>query len=308
MLKYAITYGLFICSTLAIGTTNAARKTCEAGCRVIPQKARQQLRLNCEPTETNEEKMHMLYFGIPLISREAALDWGHTVNLLNNTLASIAQQTDKRVHALIACHDTPPIHKHFLSLVTFLPVNTPIPTTVSEMRLDKGRKKLEAGQYLRKLGGGYLMFLDSDDLVHKNLAAHVLNANNPFGYIVKSGYEYYSSTGRLLLQKDNFNQICGSCAIFKLKPEDLPEHSDDTDCFHSKLQSHKEFENVCRAHNRPLSAIPFPAVIYLRTSNITISTRFFKATGLRLWKNRIKQFLLRKKLTPVIRNDFSLTA
>jgi hypothetical protein len=254
------------------------------------------------------ENSPTLYFGIPLISKDAAVDWEHTVALLNNTLSSIAQQTDKRVHVLIVCHDIPVVHKRFLPLITFLPLDLPIPTTVSEMRADKGRKKLEMGIHLRTLGGGYLMFLDSDDLVHKNLAAHVLNTQDPNGYVVTSGYEYYSDTHSLLVQKNGFNHICGSCGIFKLNVEDLPVDANDSNAFHCKLQSHKEFANVCARHNRPLSPIPFPAVIYLRTSNITISTRFFKATGIRLWKKRIKNILRRKKLTPQISSAFHLSA
>lgn len=250
----------------------------------------------------------MLYFGIPLISKDASVNWDQTVNLLNNTLSSIAQQTDKRVHALIACHDIPPIAKRFQPLVTFLPVDSPIPQTVEAMRADKGRKKQEIGLHLRSLGGGYLMFLDSDDLIDKDLASYVLNTQDPSGYIIKSGYEYYSDTGNLLLQKGNFDQICGSCAIFNLKEEDLPQHAEDKECFFGKLQSHRGFEAVCRQNNRPLSTIPFPAAVYLRTSNFSLSTRFFKASGLRLWKQRIKNALLRKKLTPQIRSNFHLQA
>lgn len=250
----------------------------------------------------------MLYFGIPLISKGASVNWGHTVDLLQNTLSSIAQQTDKRVHTFIACHDTPPIHQRFQNMVTFLPIETPIPVTMNEMRADKGRKKQEIGAHLRTLGGGYLMFLDSDDLIDKDLAAYVLNTKNPFGYIIKSGYEYYSSTNSLLLQKGNFDQLCGSCAIFNLHPQDLPKNAEDKDCFYSKLQSHREFENVCRQHNRPLSSITFPAAIYLRTKDISLSTRFFKTTGFKLWKKRIKNVWLRKKLTPQIRSNFHLVA
>lgn len=235
------------------------------------------------------------------------MNWDHTVRLLNNTLASIAQQTDSRVHCLVACHDIPPIDEAYQHFVTFLPVDMPIPATVMEMRADKGRKKMEIGVHLRKLGGGYLMFLDSDDLVHRDFAAHVLNTNAANGYIVKNGYEFYSDNQRLLSRRD-FNQVCGSCAIFNLKEEDLPKSAEDENCFYSKLKSHKEFENICREAGRPLTPITFPAVVYLRTSDITISTRFFKATGLRLWKKRIKQLLWKKRLTPEICRDFALQA
>lgn len=250
---------------------------------------------------------NMFYFGIPLISKGAALNWPQAVQLLNSTLGSIAQQTDKRFHCLIACHDIPPIEEAYKPFVTFLPVDMPIPQGIMEMRRDKGRKKKEIGMHLRKLGGGYLMFLDSDDLVHKDLVKHVLEQGSPNGYIIYSGFEYNSGSSRLMLHK-NFNHICGSCGIFRLDPEDLPKDADDNECFFSKLQSHKEFENVCRAHGRPLTPIIFPAAVYLRTADITISTRFFKTKGLKSFKKHIKELMLRKKLTPEICQDFRLSA
>jgi len=249
----------------------------------------------------------MLYFGIPLISKAAATDWDAVVSLLNNTLEAIAQQTDSRVHCLIACHDIPEIENDYKAFVTFLPVEAPIPQSVMEMRADKGLKKMQIGVALRRYGGGYLMFLDSDDLVHKDLAAHVLGQAAPYGYIVKHGYEYYSDSRQLTLEK-TFDQVCGSCAIFNLDVESLPRSVEDETCFYSKLRSHRAFEEVCAEAGRPLQPIVFPAVIYLRTVGVTISRRFFEATGMRAVKNKVKRYLHKKKLTSTICDSFSLHA
>ena len=249
----------------------------------------------------------MFYFGIPLISKKAAVNWEQTVDLLNATLASIAQQSCDQFHCLIACHDIPPINKEFKKFVTFLQVDAPIPTGITEMRQDKGRKKRRLSAHFVEQGEGYLMFLDSDDLVHKDLVKYALETDNPNGYIVQIGYEYNSHTNRLM-RRNNFNNICGSCGIFRLKPEDREVDKQSDAFFYNKLQSHKEFDAVCAAHNRPLQPIPFPAVVYLRTADITISTRFFKAKGLRLLKQQIREQLQKKKLTPNICEDFRLRA
>lgn len=249
----------------------------------------------------------MFYFGIPLISKKAAVNWEQVVALLHATLTAVAQQTDQRFHCLIACHDIPQVDARYAPFITFLPVDAPIPQNVTEMRRDKGLKKRKIGVHLRQLGGGYLMFLDSDDLVHQDLVKYALETQNSHGYVINTGFEYDSGSGHLTLRK-NFNHICGSCAIFRLECEDLPATMEDDDCFYSKLQSHKQFENVCTQHGRPLMPVPFPAVVYLRTADITISTRFFKAKGVRLWKKQLREMLLRKRLTPEIQRSFYLQA
>ncbi len=43
---------------------------------------------------------------------------------------------------------------------------------------------------VRKLGGGYVMMLDADDLVSNRLVEYVLNDKDPHGYIVEVGYAY----------------------------------------------------------------------------------------------------------------------
>ncbi len=248
----------------------------------------------------------MFTFGTPLISKAAAVDWDKTVALLNDTLGSLAQQTDKRFRSLIACHDIPEIREEFKPFVTYLPVDTPIPKEIMEMRRDKGRKKREIAMRLRSLGGGYLMILDADDLVHKDLVKYALEANAPHGYIVKNGYMVYSGAEYALPLTGDFNQQCGSCGIFRLNVEDLPKDVSDEGSYYDTFGSHRTWEEKAKADGRPMQAVPFPAVIYLRSPDITISGRFFPEIGWRGIKKQVKLLLKRRRITPAMRADFGL--
>ncbi len=123
----------------------------------------------------------ILYFGIPLISRQAARNWDVITRLFNNTLASIFNQSNGNFKVLVACHDIPTIDPSYKSKTEFLPVDAPIPVTNAERMSDKGKKKQALAKRLHELGGGYLMFLDADDLVHRELVSYVLSQQHPHG-------------------------------------------------------------------------------------------------------------------------------
>lgn len=251
--------------------------------------------------------MTMFYFGIPFISKHAAVDWDKSVALLNNTLSSVAQQTDKRFRCLIACHDIPDVREEYKPFITFLPIDTPPPDSLSLMRQDKGRKKREIAVHLRQQGGGYLMFLDADDLVHKKLVEHALAQQAEHGYILKHGYMYYTGARKIMPVEGVFDQQCGSCAIFRFAPDDLPTSVEDETRYFSMFYKHATWEETARQHNRPLQPVPFPAAIYIRSPEISISGRFFPEIGVKYFKRKIKQWLRETSITPTIRTDFCLS-
>lgn len=208
-----------------------------------------------------------LYFGIPLISRGAAKDWNVTTQLFNNTLASIYNQSNDQFRVLVACHDIPRIEPQYAAKTEFLRVQRPIPKTSDEKMHDKAAKKIVLGHRLRSLGGGYLMFLDADDLVHRNLVNYALTQQHPHGYVLKRGYELNVRQKKVRPLRE-LDKYCGSCAIIYFQPEDLPLDPQDrySGRYFLKFKAHRTWEQVAAEHNRPLAKVPFEATVYVRNT------------------------------------------
>ena len=48
----------------------------------------------------------MIYFGIPLRSKETSNNWDKVTEFFNRTLWSVYNQTDPDFRIIVACHDT----------------------------------------------------------------------------------------------------------------------------------------------------------------------------------------------------------
>lgn len=96
----------------------------------------------------------MIYFGIPLRSKEASKDWDSVTRVFNRTLQSVYRQTDPNFKIFVACHDIPKLDKEYDERVQFLISDQPTPKTKKEMMLDKGWKVSMIAEELKRLGGG----------------------------------------------------------------------------------------------------------------------------------------------------------
>jgi len=154
-----------------------------------------------------------------------------------------------------------------LGLIVPTYLNSPIPITSDEKMVDKTIKKLAIGYQLRLHGGGYLMFLDTDNLVHCHLVEYVLDHQHPHGYISKRGYELDTRQQKIRPLK-SLDRLCVSCAIVYFQSDDLPTHpqDDSSGTYFSQFKAHPTWEQVAARHHRPLASIPFEVVIYVRNT------------------------------------------
>ena len=109
------------------------------------------------------------YFGIPLIARAAARDWGAVESLFATTLQSVLSQTDGHFHVVLAAHDLPAAWQELGrkdDRLSFLhaPWAVEPPSSAND---DGGAKKWLIRQHVLERGGGLLMFVDGDDLVDR---------------------------------------------------------------------------------------------------------------------------------------------
>jgi hypothetical protein len=126
---------------------------------------------------------------------------------------------------------------------------------------DKRSKKMLLADEICRRGGGYLMLLDSDDLVSNRVAEFVKRRHNGRGYVVDQGYIYDARLRRLSLTSE-FDRACGSSVILYLSSDDCRD--DDFgwreyvgDTWHAAFRARSE------ELGRPLEPLPFPAAIYV---------------------------------------------
>ena len=211
--------------------------------------------------------------------------WDEVERNLRYTLRSV--QASRAVDPLIviACHEAPDLgdcserNVHILS-VPFAPE-----LDVKNRIADKMRKRMFTGAWLRanlSHEGMYVMFLDADDLVHKDLAAYVLEHDNRRSYLIDKGYRYDCSSGLLDRRSSAFYRVSASSFIGYFTKEDLPNSWNDGEAPLAKFDvyphGHGEYGVIAAQMGKSPDKVPFYAVTYLMNHN----------ESLRLWKTHGK--------------------
>ncbi len=197
-------------------------------------------------------------FGIPLVARAAADDWGLVDDLLALTLGSVLAQGDGDFAVMLAGHDRPPAWKRLAAgdpRFAFLAADWP-PEAPSAANDDGGRKKWLVKQAVREEGGGLLMFLDADDWVDRDLvrAARASIAPADVGGLIGEGVAVDVASGRAArfpVSADfpaAFHELCGSSTVGRVEPASGDAVRRDP---HAVLGSHHEWaENAARDGHR----------------------------------------------------------
>ncbi|NJR49052.1 MAG: glycosyltransferase family 2 protein [Leptolyngbyaceae cyanobacterium CSU_1_3] len=134
----------------------------------------------------------ILVFLVPLRSAWSAKSWVTVCNLLERTLRSICNQTLPSFHVLIVCHDRPILSDQYNN-TEYVEVDYPAPKqpiSVSDGDLDKARKLWTGIQYAQKFANPYLMFMDADDCVSKNIVEFIAQQPQSNGWYISKGYQY----------------------------------------------------------------------------------------------------------------------
>ena len=209
----------------------------------------------------------MIYFGIPLRSKETAHNWDKVTDFFNRTLWSVYNQTDPNFKIIMACHDIPELYHEFDDRVEFIRVHAPIPHTKEEMMLDKGYKVHTIGMRIREYGGGFTMMVDADDIQSNRIAEYVNKHPNENGFLSHNGYYWHVGDDYL---KKGHKFPNGSSTIVKYSVDDLPSEyydkmvpSENTNP-HIIRKKHGDIPKICDELGRPLSPLPFIASIYVR--------------------------------------------
>ena len=222
-----------------------------------------------------------VFFAIPISPKLSDEQWDHLDALLTLTLESIDNQTDKNYTVYVCGHSCPPaVASGSFKNVEFLQADFPVPTSDDQRRRDKRRKRWRIATEVHKRGGGYYMYLDADDLVHKDLVAYVRSDNNEVGYLITHGYALDYANRRIApipgAWRKQFNEVCGSSGIVYMLPEDLPTEpypsEPNLDLLYFQISNHTRFATMAMREGKQLAPLPFPGGIYTLNHALNLSS------------------------------------
>lgn len=185
--------------------------------------------------------------------------------LLEQTLGSILVQPGN-IKVLVACNEIPQTRFNDDPRVQYLPIEGPVPADIDEMRRDKHTKRERLSQEISKLGGGYAMPVDADDLLSNRLTSFIMEDDNRTGYCFQTGYTYDAKSGAIKLS-NNFHRLCGTCGVVYIGPDELGAESKALRVLQG---GHPTFVKRAERMGKKLTPVPFPAALYVTNSGESV--------------------------------------
>ena len=250
-----------------------------------------------------------LAFLIPFKPRSACSDWELAQANLRRTIRSVQRASKDTSLIVVACHDEPELADCEPGVeVQRVPFPPPPAGVVVEGGRDKARKRRFAAAWLRQEVGGdcYIMFLDADDLVHRDLPAYVL-ANEQGSYLVDAGYILDASSGLHWRIRSGFGRICGSSFICAFREDELPSAWDDDSAPFAQFgvrpdqRGHHEYADLAAELGRPPVRVPFPAVVYVANHK---ESRWGQRTGRQRRPTWARDLVWPRRSVRALRDDF----
>jgi hypothetical protein len=248
----------------------------------------------------------LLGFLIPLKSKAVSFDWALTQALLRQTLASTSQQSCKAFHTVVVCHDRPNLGPLSTAQIKIVEVAFPPPAerTALLMRRDKERK-LELGlDYLAQLGCDWVMKLDADDLIARDVCAFINHAASD-AVIFKKGIVWSMGSNWYLSESTNFHRICGTCFALRrgFMLQDDGQRGRLFDFFIS--DHHERIEDICRENSISVLHPGFPAACYVRHLDLALS-KFYHPNHNLTVRERLGLIRRLRRLRPSVREQFGM--
>jgi hypothetical protein len=224
------------------------------------------------PDVVNSNRRGQFAFSISFKPRSACADWEQAQANLRRTIRSArgVGLTGAAIVA-VACHDEPELGDVGGKDVHVLRVPFAEPARdAKEGVRDMARKRRFIGAWLRKAfvsDEAYVMFLDADDLVHKDILDYVLTHGHG-SYVVDQGYVLDLSSGVVWRRRQGFHLTCGSSFVCRFGRDELPSSWEDDASpfgqFGSSLdqRGHSNYDQVAAELGRPPAVLPFPGVVY----------------------------------------------
>ncbi|WP_106219056.1 hypothetical protein [Pontibacter ummariensis] len=256
-------------------------------------------------------------------SKESSKNWELEEQLLERTIKSLLNQENQTFKIILVYADKPNLSISSDKLLMFefpypfleyKDINYDLPVSKEKLdikwvvgEMDKGRKIMYGCKEAKKLGCNYIMQVDSDDLVHRNLSSFVDsngNANKP-GWFIDKGYIYIEGKNYLIKQASKMNLINGSTHIIRdrliIIPDFLSTKASDffLFCNHGYLRN-----KIFHDNNEELEPLPFYGNIYIASGNN--QSNIYELSQANNLKNFFKLILRSKIITKSLKKTFGL--
>jgi len=215
--------------------------------------------------------MTLLTFIIPIRHPENSKNWQLAMNNLQETVASIANQSNPDWRAIIVANTVAKIPAFSRQIeverVDFPPnahhdqTGLDVESFRDAVRLDKGRRVL-AG-LLKAKQSKFIMLVDDDDFVSSQLAAFVATRQSANGWSLGQGF-VWDDGGHIVYRHTDFSALCGTSHIVRTDLYKIPDRFEDATENYIKrmLGSHRFIASDLASAGTPLDQLPFPGAMY----------------------------------------------
>lgn len=219
----------------------------------------------------------MLAFVTTLRHPLNSADYNRVEALLRDTLASITRQTCDDYVVIIVGNRRPsfalPPRMHFVEVDFPPPSLDGAPQTGNAPAVwDKGTKIGIGLIAAREFGPEYVMQVDADDFVHRDLVAFVRDRPGHPGWVFKRGVMYSRSRNAYTRQRKLF-RICGTSFVVPLDAYEVPAELTVTsnqqevaagfgDALEQVLGNHRYSLEWWQDRGRRLEPLPFSGAVY----------------------------------------------
>lgn len=233
-------------------------------------------------------------FCAPLMGRDFAGDWRVVSTGVAQMVKSLLAQTNPNWTLLLTSQDRPDNLSDDPRII-FLPFEIPVASMVKQAKVAHLMKALPD---LLKGKDAYLHALDADDILHPGVVEHILSDNNGRGYWHNLGGMIDAKTGQIARcgprnlrypKSRPFLSQCGSSAAVYVDFR-TPERQAAVLATLFYTSGHRNFLRVTKALGIKLSAIPFPAALYVMNTGENM---------------RQKRGLMHRKMTYLSQNKLS---
>lgn len=229
--------------------------------------------------------------------------WDKVSEICNNTIRSILNQRSKNFKLILVCNE-PPLHLPASDKIIVTKTTLPCPHDYHGVINDIFQKIKIGMTVARQYGPAFVMRIDADDFVSRDLVAFTEQHPNDNGWYIKWGYcyDYYNQK---MYHQPNLHLNCGTAHIINCKLEDFPRTVEALDKDWLKcIWQHQNINQFLTPLGRTLAPLPFPGVV--RSVNTSVNSEAKPVVH----KNLIKRFLteqfLKKSLNGEIIQEFSL--
>ncbi len=209
-------------------------------------------------------------FVVPFKPRSVCSDWERAQEHLRRTVRSAVVAGGEQALVVVVCHDQPDLRDVAGLNVVVLAAPFAEPTAERGGGHDKAAKRRHGAAWLRDRAGKgsiYVMFLDADDLVHRDVVRWTLADARP-SYLLGEGFTFDAALGLLQHRPREFYLTCGSTFICRFDADELPARWDDLAAPFSQFgatphqRGHEEYGDIASEQGKPPAPVPFPAVVY----------------------------------------------